>query len=71
MEKYATPNTSSADIIQNMSLDLFFGYMGIQLDAQKAIGEKITLPGSPIFEKDFCTVLNFNRVHFFVDLDCY
>jgi alkyl sulfatase BDS1-like metallo-beta-lactamase superfamily hydrolase len=39
----ATPNTASPDILANMSFDLVFGYMGIQLDAQKASGKKITL----------------------------
>lgn len=38
-----TPNTASPDILANMSFDLVFGYMGIQLDAQKAQGKEITL----------------------------
>ncbi|MFT3921797.1 MAG: alkyl sulfatase dimerization domain-containing protein [Myxococcales bacterium] len=41
--KAATPSTSSPDILANMPLDLIFGYMGIQLDAQKAGGKKLAL----------------------------
>lgn len=41
--KANTPETSSPQIISNMSMDLIFGYMGIQLDAKKAAGKKITL----------------------------
>jgi alkyl sulfatase BDS1-like metallo-beta-lactamase superfamily hydrolase len=40
--KVATP-TMGADIVGNMSFDLVFGYMGIQLDAKKAEGKKITV----------------------------
>jgi len=39
----ATPNTAAPDILANMSFDLVFGYMGIQLDAAKAAGKKITI----------------------------
>lgn len=41
--KMATPNTASPDIMGNMSFDLIFGFMGIQLDAKKADGKKITV----------------------------
>ncbi|MGB0837203.1 MAG: alkyl/aryl-sulfatase [Flavobacteriaceae bacterium] len=41
--KVNAPNTSSPDIIANMSMELIFGYMGIQLDAKKADGKSITL----------------------------
>jgi alkyl sulfatase BDS1-like metallo-beta-lactamase superfamily hydrolase len=41
--KAATPNTASPDILGNMSFELIFGYMGIQLDAKKADGKKITI----------------------------
>jgi alkyl sulfatase BDS1-like metallo-beta-lactamase superfamily hydrolase len=41
--KMATPNTASADVLGNMSFDLIFGFMGIQLDAKKADGKKITV----------------------------
>jgi alkyl sulfatase BDS1-like metallo-beta-lactamase superfamily hydrolase len=40
--KVATP-TMGTDIVSNMSFDLVFGYMGIQLDAKKAEGKKITV----------------------------
>ncbi|MGI9531679.1 alkyl/aryl-sulfatase [Lutimonas sp.] len=43
IEKNVTGGTSSVDMISNMSLDLLFGYMGIQLDAEKAKGKKITV----------------------------
>lgn len=41
--KTATPHTASPDILANMPIELIFGYMGIQLNAQKAAGKKITL----------------------------
>jgi alkyl sulfatase BDS1-like metallo-beta-lactamase superfamily hydrolase len=41
--KSATPVTASADMIANMSLDMVFDYMGIQLDADRAKGKKITI----------------------------
>jgi alkyl sulfatase BDS1-like metallo-beta-lactamase superfamily hydrolase len=37
------PNTASLAIISNMTLDLVFGYMGIQLNAKKATGKNITI----------------------------
>jgi len=43
VSKKASPNTASVEIISNMSLDLVFGYMGIQLNAKKAIGKNITI----------------------------
>lgn len=43
VKKSNTPKTSSPQIIANMSMELIFGYMGIQLDAQKAEGKNITL----------------------------
>ncbi|MGB0777539.1 MAG: alkyl/aryl-sulfatase [Flavobacteriaceae bacterium] len=43
IQKSAAPQTSSPQIISNMSMELIFGYMGIQLDAKKADGKKITL----------------------------
>ncbi len=39
----AAPNTSSSDVLRNMPMDFIFSYMGIQLDAKKAAGKKITL----------------------------
>ena len=43
VNKLNTPQTSSPQIISNMSLDLIFNYMAIQLDAEKADGKKITV----------------------------
>ncbi|AZQ63125.1 MBL fold metallo-hydrolase [Flammeovirga pectinis] len=43
VKKASTPKTSSPQIISNMSMELIFGYMGIQLDVKKAAGKKITL----------------------------
>ena len=43
IKKNSTAKTSSPQIIANMSMELIFGYMGIQLDAEKAAGKKITL----------------------------
>jgi len=41
--KGAPPNTTSPDLLANMPMELIFGYMGIQLDAQKAAGKVMTL----------------------------
>jgi alkyl sulfatase BDS1-like metallo-beta-lactamase superfamily hydrolase len=41
--KEATPNTASPDIVANMSLDMVFDYMGIELDAARAAGKKLTI----------------------------
>lgn len=43
VRKLPTTNVSSLDTIGNMSLELAFGYMGIQLDAQKADGKTIAV----------------------------
>ncbi len=43
IKKNRTAKTSSPQIIANMSMELIFGYMGIQLDTEKAAGKKITL----------------------------
>jgi alkyl sulfatase BDS1-like metallo-beta-lactamase superfamily hydrolase len=43
VQNSSSPKTSSPQIISNMSMKLIFGYMGIQLDAKKADGKKITL----------------------------
>lgn len=43
VRKLPTTNVSSLDTIGNMSLELAFGYMGIQLDAVKAEGKTITV----------------------------
>lgn len=40
--KLPTPNASSPDIISNMSLELVFGYMGVQLNAKRAAGKEAT-----------------------------
>ncbi|MFA0442344.1 hypothetical protein BCU70_01385 [Vibrio sp. 10N.286.49.C2] len=41
--KSGAPNTSSMDMIANMSTKLVFDYMGVQLDAQRADGKNITI----------------------------
>jgi alkyl sulfatase BDS1-like metallo-beta-lactamase superfamily hydrolase len=42
--KLAAPMTAaSKDLVSGMSLDLIFGYMGIELNAQRASGKKITI----------------------------
>lgn len=41
--KDATPVSASPDVIANMSLDMVFSYMGIQLDADRAAGKKLTI----------------------------
>jgi alkyl sulfatase BDS1-like metallo-beta-lactamase superfamily hydrolase len=38
-----TPNTASPDTVRAMSLDLFFDYLGVRLDAEKAGGAKMTI----------------------------
>ena len=43
VRKMAAENPSSADIIANMSSELLFGYMGVQLDAKKADGKVLTV----------------------------
>ena len=43
VRKLATGNPASADIIANMSTDLLFGYMGVQLDAKKADGKTLAI----------------------------
>jgi len=43
VQNSSSSKTSSPQIISNMSMKLIFGYMGIQLDAKKADGKKITL----------------------------
>lgn len=41
--KGAAPVTASQDVIENMSLDMLFAYMGIQLNADRARGKKSTI----------------------------
>ena len=41
--KPAAANTSVVDIIANMSSELLFGYMGVQLDAKRADGKRIAI----------------------------
>ena len=43
VRKLATGIPASADIIANMSTDLLFGYMGVQLDAKKADGKTLAI----------------------------
>ena len=43
VQKLAAANAAAPDIIANMSSELLFGYMGVQLDAQKAEGKKIAV----------------------------
>ncbi|MDP1751046.1 MAG: alkyl sulfatase dimerization domain-containing protein [Reyranella sp.] len=43
VRKLAAENPSSADIVANMSSELLFGYMGVQLDARKAEGKVLTV----------------------------
>jgi alkyl sulfatase BDS1-like metallo-beta-lactamase superfamily hydrolase len=43
VRKLATGTPASADIIANMSTDLLFGYMGVQLDAKKADGKTLAI----------------------------
>ena len=38
-----TPNTTSPDIIANMSLKLVFGYLGVQLNAKRAEGKTLAI----------------------------
>ncbi len=41
--KLPTPNTASPDTVRAMSLDLFFDYLGVRLNADKAGDAKMTL----------------------------
>lgn len=43
LTKGGTPNTSSPDMIANMSTRLILDYMGVQLNAKKAAGKQITV----------------------------
>jgi alkyl sulfatase BDS1-like metallo-beta-lactamase superfamily hydrolase len=43
VQKPATPNPASSDIIASMSPELLFGYMGVQLDAKKADGKTLAV----------------------------
>lgn len=43
VQKLAAANAAAPDIIANMSSELLFGYMGVQLDAKKADGKKIAI----------------------------
>jgi alkyl sulfatase BDS1-like metallo-beta-lactamase superfamily hydrolase len=43
VRKQATGTPASADIIANMSTDLLFGYMGVQLDAKKVDGKTLAI----------------------------
>ena len=41
--KFATGTPASGDVIANMSTDLLFGYMGVQLDAKKVDGKTLAI----------------------------
>lgn len=43
VQKNGAPNTESPDTIRAMSMGLFFDYLGIKLNGEKAAGKKITL----------------------------
>ena len=43
VQKLAPLNTASPDIIANMSSELLFGYMGVQLNAKEADGKTIAV----------------------------
>ncbi|WP_312366086.1 alkyl/aryl-sulfatase [Ensifer sp.] len=43
VKKLPTPNTASPDTVKAMSLDLFFDYLGVRLNAEKAVGASATL----------------------------
>ncbi|MGF6160455.1 alkyl sulfatase BDS1-like metallo-beta-lactamase superfamily hydrolase [Ensifer sp. KUDG1] len=43
VKKLPTPNTASPDTVKAMSLDLFFDYLGVRLNAEKAAGASATL----------------------------
>lgn len=42
VKKLPTPNTASPDTVRAMSLDLFFDYLGVRLNAEKAGDTKLT-----------------------------
>lgn len=41
VKKLPTPNTASPDTVRAMSLDLFFDYLGVRLNSQKAADTKL------------------------------
>lgn len=43
VKKLPTPDTASPDTVRAMSLDLFFDYLAMRLDAEKAAGKRIDL----------------------------
>jgi alkyl sulfatase BDS1-like metallo-beta-lactamase superfamily hydrolase len=43
IKKLPTPDTASADTVRAMDLDLFFDYLAMRLDGEKADGKKISL----------------------------
>lgn len=43
VKKLPTPNTASPDTVRAMSLDLFFDYVGVRLNSEKAGDARITL----------------------------
>ncbi|MBV9530790.1 MAG: hypothetical protein JO283_06910, partial [Bradyrhizobium sp.] len=43
VNKPATATPASADIVASMTLELLFGYMGVQLDAKKADGKTLAI----------------------------
>lgn len=43
VQKLPTPNTASPDTVRAMSLDLFFDYLGVRLNAKKAGDANITI----------------------------
>ena len=43
MKELPTPDTASPDTVRAMSLDLFFDYLAMRLDSEKADGKRINL----------------------------
>ena len=43
VKELGAPNTASPDTIRAMSIDLLFDYLGVRLNAPKAVGKKIVL----------------------------
>ena len=43
VKQLPTPNTSSPDTVRSMSLEMFFDYLGVRLNGEKAFGKTIVL----------------------------
>lgn len=43
VKKFAAPRTNSPDMVRALSLDMFFDYMGVRLNGEKAAGKRIVL----------------------------